>query len=109
VTGPHEVAIVVTLLDDKSLATEELAEAVAAAIAAGFATHLMIPGPPGHTSCGIFLNEVLDTPARRSNTQIILRCLAQLRAAALANMSRVEPVILDGIKDEISPGHTAAS
>ena len=93
-TGPHEVAVVVTLLDDRSLAAEELAEAVAASIAAGFATHLMIPGPPAHTSWGISLNEVLDTAARRSDKQIILRCLAQLHARALADMSRVKPVVL---------------
>jgi hypothetical protein len=89
-TGAHDAAVVVTLLDERSLAAEGLAGAVIAAIEAGFATYLMIPGPPGHPSCGMFLNEVLNA-SRRNNKQILLRCLTQLRSRALANMAKAEP------------------
>ena len=101
-TNQHEAAVVVTLLHDRSLAAEGLAEAIAAAIGAGYATYLMVPGPPGHTSCGISLNVVLGGAARRNDGQTILRCLAQLRARALADVAKFEPFNVDLLAPDLA-------
>jgi hypothetical protein len=89
----QRVVTMVALLTDESLDAEGLAEAILVLIEAGHAVHLMIPGPPGHTSCGIALNELLGDAVRESDKPAILNRLREVRAAALANIDKTEPFV----------------
>jgi|SRR5579871_6188194 len=94
VTGEYPFAMVVTALSRGSLSAPGLADTVLKAINAGIAAYLVVPGPPGYTSCRTPLNRALREPAARQDVPTILATLSELHAKAQAQLSKTRPVIL---------------
>lgn len=97
-TGPAGVALVITILRDDGVRAPGLARTVLTAIEAGMASYLVVPGPPGFTSCRAPLARELAGPVRERNERAILDRLAALYHAGLRELRETRPV---------SPGHRA--
>lgn len=101
-TGEH--GVIVTLLDNRSLKAEGLAETVAAAVAAGLPVYLHVPGPPGHTSAQARIDGALVHAVATRDKAALLAVLRDGRRKARAG--DFEPIRLGppgGEATEISP------
>jgi hypothetical protein len=94
VTGQHRFALMVTILHPDGLDAAGLVEAVAMAIAAGVDTYLIVPGPPGHTSCRGSLNDALGEAVGRNDVVAIREGLATHYAELEAMLGKTRPVVL---------------
>jgi Fe-S-cluster containining protein len=92
IAGVEQDAVSFTLLDAASLEATGLAEAVAAAIHNRIGTYLIVPGPPGHGSSRVRINEALADAVAGRDKAAILRMLAELRREGASAAHR--PVIL---------------
>ncbi len=92
VEGVDRFAVAFTILDESAVAAKGFAEAVAAAVSAGIGTYLIVPGPPGHSSSQMRINEDMVDTVRRRDKPAMLRRLAELRAQGAAAEHR--PIIL---------------
>ncbi len=97
-TGDH--GVIVTLLDNRSLKAEGLAETVAAAVAAGLPVYLHVPGPPGHTSAQARIDGALVHAVATRDKAAVLGVLREGRRQARAG--DFEPIRLG------PPGEDAA-
>jgi len=91
-TGAKRLGVIVTLLTDASLKAEGLAETVAAAVAAEIPVYLNVPGPPGHTSGGARINELLSAAVLTRDKAEVLNLLRRARAKGRSGKHR--PVVL---------------
>jgi hypothetical protein len=94
VTGEHPFAMMVTVLSPDRLNAPGLVETVLTAVNAGITSYLIVPGPPGYTSCRMPLNRALQEAAANNDKQFLLASLRELHARTQANMGKTRPVIL---------------
>jgi len=94
VTGEYPFAMMVTALSRNSLNAPGLVETILTAINAGIATYLVVPGPPGYTSCRMPLNRALREVAARHDAPAVLASLGELHSKTEANIGKTRPVIL---------------
>ena len=92
-----ETGVVVTLLRAAGLAAEGLAETLAAAVRAGIAVELHVPGPPGFTASRARVNETLDAAVQGRDKVGLLLALRGLYQTGLEGAHR--PVVLESHSD----------
>jgi hypothetical protein len=92
--GQPRRGVTFTLLSGQALKAEGLAETVAAAVAAGIAVYLRVPGPPGYTSSTARINDVLAHAVLTRDKPGVLRVLREARARGRRGAHR--PILLDG-------------
>ncbi len=91
-SGKKSSGIIVTLLTSAALKAEGLAESVAAAVAAGVPVYLHVPGPPGHTSGMVRLNDALGDAVHFKDKAALLEILRRLRAQG--RQGETAPIVL---------------
>ena len=97
--GPQQLALMVTVLGRDSLNAPGLVEAITTAIDAGIDTYLVLPGPPGYTSCRKRLNRALPAAGGRADRDAAPIALAAVYEELLANIHTTRPVVLAGRAD----------
>ena len=90
--GGTAVGISLMILDPRAFKADGLAETVAAAVNAGVPVQLNVPGPPGHTSSGARINEVLLDAVTFKDKASLLAALK--RAYAQGRKGNFEPIVL---------------
>jgi hypothetical protein len=93
VSGKYPFAMIVTVLGADKL-SPGLAETIRTAVNAGIATYMVVPGPPGHTSCRMPLNRVLLEAARRGDKPVLLAMLAKIHARIQSETGKERLVVL---------------
>jgi hypothetical protein len=94
VAGRHEFALIFTALGRDGLAAPGLVEAIITAIDAGIPSYLVVPGPPGYSSCRAPLNRALRGPVERNDATAVLASLTELYEKALGDIGKTRPVVL---------------
>ena len=94
VVEPHRFALMITVLDREGLNAAGLVETLLTAINALIGTWLVVPGPPGYTSCRSWLNDALGAAAARRDGVQLKSLLEQHYAAGLAKLNETRPVVL---------------
>ena len=92
--GEYPFAMVVTVLGRDHLSAPGLVETILTAINAGIASYLVVPGPPGYTSCRMRINRALRAVAARNDKPAVLASLGELHARTEANMDQTRPVVV---------------
>lgn len=109
VVEPHRFALMITVVDREGLDASGLVETILTAINAHIGTWLVVPGPPGYTSCRGWLNDVLGAAATRQDAAQLKSLLEQQYAAGLAKLNETRPVVLTTLpvaRPLASPGPT---
>jgi hypothetical protein len=91
-TRTYRQGVIFTLLTGAALKADGLAETVAAAVAADVPVFLHVPGPPGHTSSQVQINEVLHDAVVTRDKPAVLKILGRIRA--IGRSARHEPIVL---------------
>ena len=76
-TGPPQLGVVFTILEERGLIAEGIAESMAAAVAARVPLFLEVPGPPGYTSGLGQVNAVLEEAVLAHDKAAMLDMLRQ--------------------------------
>jgi len=94
VLGPHQFALMVTVLSREGLNAPGLAETIIAAIGERIDTYLVVPGPPGYTSCRKWINAALGEAVKRKDAMALGKLLREQYAEAVTKLDQTRPVIL---------------
>lgn len=94
--GSQSLALTFTLLNRGSLEARGLLEAIAEAVRSGYGTWLIVPGPPGHTSCRVQLDEALAQPLREADSAAMRRIVTELYDTAVEALPQTRPMSLGG-------------
>lgn len=92
--GPHRFALIVTVLGHVGLEAPGLVGTMITSIRAQIDTYLVVPGPPGYTSCRSWLNDELGEAAKREDTLEFKALLERQYAKALTKLNETRPVVL---------------
>lgn len=91
--GPHRFALMVTVLGREGLNASGLAETMITSIKTQIDTYLVVPGPPGYTSCRSWLNDLLREAANREDALQFKSLLERRYAELLAKLNETRPVV----------------
>lgn len=94
VVGPHQLALMITVLRREGLCASGLIETIITAIAARIGTYLVVPGAPGYTSCRKQLNSRLGAAVERRDATAVGTLLDQEYAEAVSKLNETRPVVL---------------
>jgi hypothetical protein len=94
VLGPHRFALMVTVLSHEGLNANGLIETIITSINAQIDTYLIVPGPPGYTSCRRWLNDPLGEAVRRGDATAFKSLLEEQYAEVQAKLNETRPVVL---------------
>jgi hypothetical protein len=94
VIGRHRFALMVTVLRREGLNTSGLIETIITAIDARIGTYLIVPGPPGYTSCQRQLNSTLGEAIERQDAIALRALLEEQYAECVSKLSETRPVVL---------------
>jgi hypothetical protein len=84
----------VTVLCHEGLNAPGLSETIITSIRAQVDTYLIVPGPPGYTSCRSRLNDALGEAVKREDATVFKSLLDEQYAEALTKLNKTRPVIL---------------
>ena len=84
----------VTVLGHEGLNAPGLVDTLITAIKAQIATYMVVPGPPGYTSCRSLLNHGLSDAANREDTLRFKALLEERYAEGLTRLNETRPVVL---------------
>jgi hypothetical protein len=94
VVGPHQFALMVTVLSHEGLNAPGLIETIIRSIDAQIDTYLIVPGPPGYTSCRRWLNDAFGAAVRREGATALKSALEEQYAETLTKLNETRPVVL---------------
>jgi hypothetical protein len=92
--GCHRFALMVTILSREGLGAAGLVETIITSIKAQIDTYLIVPGPPGYTSCRSWLNDALGEAVKRADVLALKSLLDEQYAEALTKLNETRPVVL---------------
>jgi hypothetical protein len=92
--GPQPFALMITVLGHEGLDATGLVQAIITAIDAQIATYLVVPGPPGCTSCRKRLNGPLGEAVRRKDAMALRALLEEQYAEVRSRLNETRPVVL---------------
>ena len=94
VSGKYPFAMIVTVLGADKLSAPGLVETIRMAVNAGIAAYMVVPGPPGYTSCRMPVNRVLLEAAKRNDKPVLLSLLAKIHARTQSETGKARLVVL---------------
>jgi hypothetical protein len=93
-SGSRRFALMVTVLKHEGLNASGLVETMITSIKAQIDTYLVVPGPPGYTSCRSRLNDELGEAAERADTLQFQALLEGRYSEALTKLNETRPIVL---------------
>jgi hypothetical protein len=96
VGSSHRFALMVTVLRHEGLNASGLIETIITSIKAQIDTYLVVPGPPGYTSCRSWLNDGFSEAAKRDDVLQVKSLLEERYTETLTKLDETRPVVFAG-------------